>query len=316
MNDIMLYLDLIMKQNDTNFYLKGIIYALITALLWGFLAILLKITVEKIPPITIVWFRFFIAFIFLALYLLFKNPNELSILLKPKLPIVLPALFLCLNYMGFMFGIYFTTPNNAQIFIQLGPVILAISGFIIFKERITIKQIIGFIIVIIGFICFYSQQISLFKEGPAIYNKGVLFVIAGAVMWAAYAISQKRSLKYYSTNQLNLFNFGLPILLIIPFVKFKIIAQLPTEYLILLFFLGINTLIAYTCISLALKYAEANKVSVIVTCNPIITFITMAILGYLEVSYINAENMNTLSIFGAGLVILGAILVVMIKKKN
>ena len=304
-----------MKQNDTNFNSKGIIYALITAFLWGFLAILLKITVEKIPPITIVWFRFSIAFIFLAIYLLFKNPNELSILLKPKLPIILPALFLSLNYMGFMFGIYYTTPNNAQIFIQFGPVILAISGFIIFKEKITIKQIMGFILVVIGFIYFYSQQISLFKEGPAIYNKGVLFVIAGAIMWAAYAISQKRSLKYYSTNQLNLFNFGLPILLIIPFTKFKIITQLPPEYLILLFFLGINTLIAYTCISLALKYAEANKVSVIVTCNPIITFITMAVLGYLEVSFINAENMNTLSIFGAGLVIFGAILVVMIKKR-
>ena len=75
-------------------------------------------------------------------------------------------------------------------------------------------------------------------------------------------------------------------------------------------------MVAYGCLSFALKYAEANKVSIILTLNPIITFITMAILGFLEVAWIKSEVYTWLTIFGAALVITGAILVVMIIKKR
>jgi hypothetical protein len=39
----------------------GIIYALITSVFWGFLAIALKMAVNIINPYSIVWFRFFFA---------------------------------------------------------------------------------------------------------------------------------------------------------------------------------------------------------------------------------------------------------------
>jgi LPXTG-motif cell wall-anchored protein len=304
-----------MDKNSTNNTVKGIIYASVAAFLWGFLAILLKIAVDKVPPITIVWCRFIIAFTFLFLFILFKNARGLSILIKPNFLVFIPALFLLFNYSGYMLGINYTSPNNAQIFIQLGPVILAITGIFIFKERLSKIQIIGFVLVVLGFYFFYSQQVKFFSESEDIYNKGVLYVIFGAIMWAGYAIAQKKLVNTYSTNQLNLFNFGLPAILLIPFVDFNVLLNLSSTYYILIFFLGLNTLIAYTCVSLALKYAEANKVSVIATCNPIITFITMAILGALEVSYIAAESMNFLSIVGAALVIIGAIVVVKKKRK-
>ena len=62
---------------------------------------------------------------------------------------------------------------------------------------------------------------------------------------------------------------------------------------------------------MAIKFTEANKVSVVITMNPIITFVTMAILGKMKVSWIEAESFSVLSIIGALGVLLGAIVVIM-----
>jgi drug/metabolite transporter (DMT)-like permease len=60
---------------------------------------------------------------------------------------------------------------------------------------------------------------------------------------------------------------------------------------------------------MALKNTEANKVSVIIIINPVITFITMGILTRLNVTWIEHERFSVITILGALLVISGAILV-------
>ena len=42
---------------------KGITYAPVTASFWGFMAIVLKFITYELPPVTVVWFRFFFAFL-------------------------------------------------------------------------------------------------------------------------------------------------------------------------------------------------------------------------------------------------------------
>ncbi|MDX1283846.1 MAG: DMT family transporter, partial [Draconibacterium sp.] len=148
-------------QNHT----KGIIYASVTAFFWGFLAIALKVAVREVDPITIVWFRFVIAFLVLASWQAFNAPSSFKILIKPPLLLIVAALGLSWNYMSFMLGIHYTTPSNAQLFIQTGPLMLALAGFVIFKEKIRRKQIIGFSVAIIGFLFFYRDQLTAFFDG-------------------------------------------------------------------------------------------------------------------------------------------------------
>ncbi|MEZ5104794.1 MAG: DMT family transporter [Draconibacterium sp.] len=291
-------------QNHT----KGIIYALITAFFWGFLAVALKIAVRKVDPVSIVWFRFLFAFLLLAIWQLLSKPSSFQIFRRPPLLLILAAIGLSWNYMGYMFGIHYTTPSNAQLFIQLGPIILAIVGFIFFKEKVARNQIIGFAIAFLGLSFFYRDQLSAFFDSGN-YNIGILLTISGAMAWSLYAIFQKKLVTKYRVESLNLFLFGFPAVVYLPFVEFKPLLELPFSWWLLLFFLGANTLIAYTCVAKALKYAEANKVSVILIVNPIITFITMGILTYLDVSWISHERFSVITIIGASLVILGAILV-------
>lgn len=289
---------------------KGIMYAIITAFLWGFLAIALKLASRRIDAVTVVWFRFLVAFIMLSCWLLFKQRHAFKILVRPPFLLILAALALSWNYMGYMLGIQYTTPSNAQLFIQSGPIILATAGFVIFKEHIRKQQLLGFFLAMLGFFFFYRNQLSAFFDAQASYRTGILFTFSGAVAWSAYAILQKKLVVKHPVHSLNLFLFGLPTLLYLPFINLSQLAGLSWTWWLLLFFLGLNTFVAYTCMGNALKYTEANKVSIIVILNPMITFATMGILTALDVSWIQHERFSLMTIVGAIVVFSGAVLVV------
>ena len=295
--------------------LKGILFASIAAILWGFLAIALKISLKNFSPIEISWIRFVIAFTVLSGYYAFFNPGSFSILRKPPGTLLLAGILLGLNYLGFITGVHYTTPGIAQVFIQLGPIFLTIAAFIIFREKASLKQIAGLVIAFAGLSLFYYEQLSVLIGDVKVFNKGILWVIFGALCWTCYAILQKRLVKKHSPMQLNLVIFGVPALLYIPFVQFERFANISAGYTFLLIFLGLNTLGAYGSLAYALKYLEANKISVILIQNPIITFITLMIMDYLEITWIRNENFTILTIVGAIMVIAGGVLTVFVDKR-
>ena len=296
--------------------LKGILFASITAFFWGFLAIALKVAAGIIDPLTIVWFRFLVAFSILFIYYAIQNRAYLKILINPPLYIIIGSLGLGINYLAFLFGLKLTTPGTAQVIIQVGPIMLGMVGLIFFKEKISIRQAIGFVIAGIGLVIFYQENITNMVENEELFNMGVIWIVVGAMAWVVYATFQKILVKTYPAQQLNLFLFGLPVVLFLPFIKPAGFYHLSTVNWMLLIYLGLNTLIAYGSLSLAFKYIEANKVSIIITLNPLITFASMAALTYFEVSWIEPEILSETGIIAATLVLLGAILAVSFSKPS
>lgn len=293
-------------QNHT----KGILYAAITALCWAFLAIGLKVADRMVDSITIVWLRFVIAFVMLAGWQIVAKPSSFKLMVKPPVLLIIAALGLSWNYISFMLGIHYTTPSNAQLFIQLGPILLALAGFIFFKESIEKKQIIGFAVSFVGIAFFYRDQLSAFFDNSKEYNLGVVIIISSAAAWALYAILQKKLVTRYPVDSLNLFLFGFPALLYFPLSKPATLLDLNWAWWLLMIFLGANTFISYTFMAKALKLIQANKVSIIIILNPILTFVTMGFLTWLKVDWIEHERFTVMTIIGATLVIAGAFLVV------
>jgi len=292
---------------------KGILYAIITAVLWGMLAIVLKVSLKEMTPADITWFRFFLAFIVLAAYYVIKKPYYLRILKKPPLLLIIATLCLATNYYGFIEGVHLTTPSVAQVFIQLGPVLLAVSGFVFFKESVNWRQIIGFALVITGLVVFYGEQLQTITAGKNNLQTGVIWVLIAAVTWAAYSVLMKILVIKFPPMQLNLVIFGLPVLLYLPFVNFGHFIGIGISGWLILLFLGLNTLFAYGLLSLAIQYAEANKISVILVMNPLLTFALMALLTLAGVTWIDHEHYNMVTISGAMIVIIGAILTILRK---
>lgn len=294
--------------------LKGVLFASITALTWGFLVIALKMSTSIMDPLTIVWFRFLIAFSILFIYYVFKKPSYLKILRNPPIYLVIASLGLGINYIAFLYGIKLTTASSAQVIIQIGPIFLGFVGLVFFKEKISLRQSIGFLIAGLGLFIFYRDNINKLVGDADMYNMGVLWVVVAAMAWVVYAAFQKQLVKTYPAQQLNLFIFGLPVLLFLPFIKPASFLELDFANWMLMVYLGVNTLIAYGFLALAFKYLEANKISVIVTMNPIITFIIIGLLTYYEVTWIESEKLTARGVFAAILVVIGAVTAVAFAK--
>lgn len=283
---------------------------MVTASFWGFMAIVLKFITYELSPVTVVWFRFFFAFLVLGTWTLIFRRSDFKIFKKPPWLLVLSALFLAVNYTGFIAGIKYVTPSSAQIFIQIGPVSFALAGILLFKEHVNWRHIMGFIIVLAGMGLFYAEQFKDLGAEAENLTLGMLLVLGGGLSWAAFTTSQKVLLKRISPNQVNLFVYAACSLGLLPLVAFSELSGMPEMNWIILIYLGLNTVIAYGSLGLAIKYTEAARVSVIITLNPIITFITMAILSRMEVGWIEAEVFTLMGWMGALAVIGGAIIVI------
>ncbi|MCK4747352.1 MAG: DMT family transporter [Bacteroidales bacterium] len=289
---------------------KGVLYAIFTASLWGFMAIVLKVITYELPPVTVVWFRFFLAFLVLSIWTLLFRRTDFRIFLKPPLNLFLAAVFLGLNYLGFITGIKYVSPSSSQVFIQIAPVSFALSGILIFREHVNWKHIVGFILVLSGIGLFYSEQLRDLTGSGEHFTLGMLLVLGGGLSWAVFATFQKKLVRNHAPNQLNLFIYGFCALALMPLVHFSKLQGMTATNWYLLLYLGLNTVLAYGSLALAIKFTEATRVSVIITLNPIITFVTMAILTRMDVAWIEPESFSILSFLGALTVLGGAIMVI------
>lgn len=295
---------------------KGLLFAGFTAFLWGFLAIALKVAVYDLKPVTVVWFRFTVAFVLLFITLLIFD-RQLFTSVKKLPTLVFPAgILLGLNYLGFISGIKHTTPGTAQIFIQIGPVTLAIAGILFFKEKFTRRHFIGLIFLLSGFTLFYSQIQGHDGILKGNISKGIILILMGGLCWAGFSILQKIMVRNYNPSHLNLAIFFISAILFLPFIETEKFPTLELNDWLLLIFLGLNTFLAYGSLALALKYAEANKISMIITLNPVITFIVMGFLEASAVTWIDYEHLTLLSILGAILALAGVSIVVIRKNKK
>ncbi len=173
---------------------NGLVYAGVTALSWSFLAIGVKVGASYMDTMTLSWCRFTVATISLSLIALVFSPRLFQIFKKPPVGGVIAALFLAANYYGFMHGLRLSSPGNAQIFIQMGPVAVALVGIFYFKEQVSKRQLAGFLLMLLGFVFFYEDQVSqLLGEEKLIFNQGSWWVFFGAMTWAVYTIMQKKN---------------------------------------------------------------------------------------------------------------------------
>jgi drug/metabolite transporter (DMT)-like permease len=301
---------------DKNPALKGILLACTTAVFWGILAIALKFTVKYIHPYSIVWIRYLFAFLSISIWFLITDKKKLGIIFRPPLLLLTGAIFLGINYIGYMQGIRYSGPENAQILIQLGPIMLAAAGIIFFKERLSFRQFMGFIIAGIGLYIFFNDQSGHSLVDKSEYKLSVFYLVIAAVSWSIYGISQKKLVRTWPSQQLNLVIFGLPVLLFLPFVNFSDFTGLSMKMWLILLFLGVNTIIPYAAFAACLKYIEANKASIIIILNPIITFLVMALLTWLDVTWITHENITLYGFAGVAFVLSGAVLAILPKRSK
>ncbi|MER3491603.1 MAG: EamA family transporter [Mastigocladus sp. ERB_26_2] len=301
----------------------GLALSLLTAFLWGILPIALSVTLQKLDVYTVTWFRFLVAFVLLAIYLSVRGklPTLRQLRSTSWKLLAIATIFLALNYILFLQGLVLTSPYNAELLIQLAPLLMGLGGLVIFRERYTLTQWLGLGILIIGFILFFHEQLLLsFVENSQKSNSshlhlgfinniilnssqkyllGSSLIILAAVTWAVYALAQKQLLKSLSSINIMLIIYGGCTLFFSGFAEPQTIFYLDYFHGVTFLFCALNTLIAYGAFSEALEHWEASRVSAVLASTPIITLLSVEFVSVIAPNLIAPEKLTLVGILGA-----------------
>lgn len=285
----------------------GLALSLLTVLLWGVLPIALKIMLQVLDVYTLTWFRFAIAFGLLAIYLALRRKlPSLQQLRSTSLGLLaIATIFLAVNYLLFLQGLALTSANNAEVLIQLAPVLFGLGAIAIFKERYTLRQWAGMAVLVLGFVLFFNEQLRTLITGASNYLIGSSLIIIAAAAWAVYALAQKQLLQQLSSANVMLIIFGGCALMFSPVAAPQKIFTISPLHLATLLFCGLNTLIAYGAFAEALENWEASRVSAVISLAPLCTLVAVEIVSSLMPNLIAPEPLTILGIVGAILVVSG-----------
>ncbi|MFO0213290.1 MAG: DMT family transporter, partial [Pseudanabaena sp.] len=245
----------------------GLALSLLTVLLWGLLAIALKIVLKELDPFTVTWFRFTVSGILLGGYLALRHKLPTwQQLRKVSLPIFLVAVCgLTMNYVLFLIGVGKTSANNAQVITQIAPVIMGMASLAIFKEKYNYKQWGGVAILVCGLLLFSHDQLQSLITSFDTYIWGNALLILGAIVWAFYGLAQKQLLLNLPSASVLLCLYLSASTLLAPMAHPHRLLTLSALPLAALIFCALNTLIAYGAFAAALEHWEASRVSAVIT---------------------------------------------------
>jgi drug/metabolite transporter (DMT)-like permease len=210
------------------------------------------------------------------------------------------------NYVLYLVGLKMLSPGTAQLVVQMGPIFLMIASVFLFKERFSLGQGVGLLVLIIGFALFFNQRLAELLTSLGTYTAGVLTILLATTIWVFYALGQKQLLTVWNSLQVMMVIYLSCAFLLLPWVHPMEALQLSPLQGWLLLACCFNTLIAYGAFAEALAHWEASRVSATLAITPLVTFVAVAIAAWLWPDYVHAEQINGLGYGGAVLVVLGS----------
>lgn len=288
----------------------GLVLALVTAVLWGILPIKLKEVLKVMDPVTVTWYRLMVSGSLLFLYLAATRrlPTFRPLGRKGGWLVALAIAGLLGNYVLYLMGLRMLTPGTTQLVIQVAPILLLLGSLFVFKERFSLGQALGLLVLVSGFGLFFNQRLEELFTSLGSYTTGVLIVLGAAFVWTFYGLAQKQLLTVWNSMQVMMVIYLGCALLLTPWVSPLEALQLSPLQGWLLLACCLNTLVAYGAFAEALAHWEASRVSATLAITPLVTFASVAVAASLWPDHVHPEQVNGLAYGGAVLVVLGSAL--------
>jgi drug/metabolite transporter (DMT)-like permease len=286
----------------------GLVLALSTAAFWATLPIALKVALEQIDPYTLTWARFAFAAAVMLLWLAARRQLGQFRDLGGRrwLMLALAGLMLIGNYVGYLLGLKYTTPANAQLLIQAAPLLMGLGGLMVFGERYSIGQWIGLVAIVAGLGLFFSDQSGRALPAGGDYLLGAALIGVAALVWAVYALLQKQLLMNLSSPAILGFIYVVATLVLWPLAHPEALLALDRRHVLALVYCALNTLGAYGAFAEALAHWEASRVSVVLALTPLLCVGAVASAHALNPDLIAPEHIGLLGWLGALAVVAGS----------
>ena len=163
---------------------------------WGGSWVSAKIIVSLAPPMTIGFFRFFIASILFLILLLITEPESRRFFRRENFKIILLVGLTGIFGYGVLFltGMRFTTAAQGAIIAGFNPVTVSIVAHLVHKERLSRKwQYAGFALAFAGIIFVVGVQSIL--DFHIEYLIGNLTILGAMITWGIYSSVGKEAMK-------------------------------------------------------------------------------------------------------------------------
>lgn len=171
---------------------SGYLMALLATIVWSGNFIVARGLNEVYTPISISFFRWLIASVVILPFALPYLRRDFKLLLRQwRLMLVLSFLGVTLFNTLIYLAAHSTTALNLSLFAITAPFYVVILNRVIFKESLSFRQILGFIILILGLL------ILLSKGDPSTllqleFNKGDLLMAMAASLFGTYSVLVKK----------------------------------------------------------------------------------------------------------------------------
>jgi len=299
----------------------GLGLTLATALCWATLPIALKLALEVLDPITLTWFRFLVAAAVTLAWLGARAGlhGYGALAARHWWMLAAAALLLVGNYVLYLLGVHWTSPANAQLLIQLAPLLMALGGIWVFGERFRVAQWLGLALLALGMWLFFRDQLAAHAAAATPsdhYVLGSACVVLGAVVWAGYALLQKQLLLRLGSMQVLLLIYVVAAAALLPFSHPASLARLDALHWAVLAYCAFNTIGAYGAFAEALAHWEASRVSAILATTPLLCIGAVALVHAWWPAALAPERITTAGWVGAALVVGGSAAVSLLGRRG
>ncbi|WP_303691332.1 DMT family transporter [Megamonas hypermegale] len=260
--------------------LLGGIFLTLAASVWGGMFVAVKIAVEYIPPIPLVWMRYIVAFIVLAAVVVYQREN-LKIARKDI------ALLLSIGVIGHTisivtqeYGTMFSSAQMGSVITSATPAFMLIFAAWLLKEKMTVRKILSIILATVGVILIAGvDSMDMSKQ------LGAFCSTVAALTWALMSVMLKLIPSRYSPLQINFYAVLTAIICLTP-VNLPTVSALPWDKILqpeiigcVVYMGAISTSIAFLLWNKGLLLMEAGASGLFFFFQPIVgTFLGWLIL--------------------------------------
>ena len=259
----------------------GSIFLTIAASVWGGMFVAVRIAVEYIPPIPLVWMRYLVALVVL-LFVAWKQGINLKAR-KKDLPILLGVGLIghTISIVTQEYGTMFSSAQMGSVITSATPAFMLIFAVWLLKERLTIRKILSIILATVGVLLIAGLDgIDTSKQ------LGALFSTIAALTWALMSVMLKLIPSRYPPLMINIYAVCVAIVCLTP-INLPTVENLPWEQILqpeiigsVVYMGAISTSIAFLLWNKGLLLMDATASGLFFFFQPIVgTFLGWLILG-------------------------------------
>ncbi|MEG6522104.1 DMT family transporter [Desulfotomaculum sp. 1211_IL3151] len=288
----------------------GAICLSLAASIWGSMYVVSKYVLDFIPPITLVWLRYVVAFFVLYLILrISQNQNKNPEKFEKKD-------WLLLGWIGFIgyfvsisfqfIGTKLSDAHTGALITSATPAFIVIFARLVLKERLTTRKIFSLLLATIGVAIVVGWDSSL---GSHLW--GSIILVGAAITWALLSVYVKVASYNHSSLTITTYAILFALIFTTPFMLWEIQTNnivLNTEIILGVLYLGtVSTAGAFFLWNKGMEMIDAGIGSLFFFFQPLVG----SFLGWLLLN----ERLDLNFFLGGALILLG-VLVVTLKKKS